>query len=210
MKLTTVLCVLGLASAILPAADAPYIGKWKLNPARSQFAGETTTFEKMPSGMIRRTSEGVSNEFRTDGKEYPTPDGGTAAVKELAPDKWEIIIRMKGKVVMSGTSSVKGDTLTTTSTLHKPDGGTVAGASTSTRVSGGPGFFGKWKSAEVKAPVSMVEISANGADGVTSAILSSGSLSAPNLTEKIIPRPANSPAPKIHSLSKLPARALSK
>jgi hypothetical protein len=167
MKLVTVLCVIGLTSAILYAADAPYVGKWKLNQAKSQLTGETMSFEKTSSGMIRQTYEGVSFEFGLDGKEYPTPDGGTTAIKVLVPDTWEVTNRMKGKVVTMGKTSAKGDTLTSTMTLNKPDGGTAQGSLTWTRVSGGPGILGKWKSAQAKSPVSMVEVSANGADGVT-------------------------------------------
>jgi len=167
VKTATILCVMGLAPAILAAADAPYIGKWKLNPAKSQFTGETLSIEKTSSGMIRQTSEGQSVMFKLDGKEYPTPEGGTIAVKEIAADTWETTSRLNGKVILTGKMSVKGDTLSGEMVVHKPDGGTVPGSSTSTRVSGGPGFFGQWKNTQVKAPFTSVEITANGADGVT-------------------------------------------
>lgn len=42
-----VLPALGLvAASILSTADAPYIGKWNLDPAKSQFAGQTLVIEK--------------------------------------------------------------------------------------------------------------------------------------------------------------------
>lgn len=46
-----VLSALGLvAASVLSAADAPYIGKWKLDPAKSQFAGQTVLIEKTADG----------------------------------------------------------------------------------------------------------------------------------------------------------------
>jgi hypothetical protein len=44
--------VLLTALTILGAADAPYIGKWKLNPAKSKLTGDIATLEKMPDGSI--------------------------------------------------------------------------------------------------------------------------------------------------------------
>jgi hypothetical protein len=167
VKILTILCVMGLAPAILAAADAPYIGKWKLNVAKSQLTGETLTLEKTSSGMIRESIEGVSYEFKLDGKEYPTPYGGTLAMKEISPDTWEATVRVKGKVVETMKMVTKGDAMTMKQTVNKPDGGTVPGTSAWKRASGGPGFFGKWMSTEVRAPVSMVEIAANGTDGIT-------------------------------------------
>jgi hypothetical protein len=51
-----------LAVAVLVgsvSADAPYAGTWKFNPAKSQFAGDTLTINKLPDGMLqfRKVSE---------------------------------------------------------------------------------------------------------------------------------------------------------
>jgi hypothetical protein len=152
---------------VIFAADAPWVGKWKLNPAKSQLTGETLTIEKTSSGMIAQTLEGSTSTFRLDGKEYPTPDGGTIAVKEAGADSWDITQRVNGKVVVTGKISVKADTLTGTLTVNRPDGGTIQQSSVFTRVSGGPGFFGKWKSTQTRPAAATLEITANGADGVT-------------------------------------------
>ena len=166
MKIGTIVCAMTLAPVIF-AADAPWVGKWKLNPAKSQLTGETLTIEKTSSGMISQTNEGSTTTFKLDGKEYPTPDGGTIAIKETSPDTWEFTQRMHGKVIVTGKESFKGDTLTASVTVNKPDGGTIQQSSVSTRVSGGPGFFGKWKSKETRPAAAVLEITANGADGVT-------------------------------------------
>ena len=120
MKIGTIVCAMTLASVIF-AADAPWVGKWKLNPAKSQLTGETLTIEKTSSGMISQTNEGSTTTFKLDGKEYPTPDGGTIAIKETSPDTWEFTQRMHGKVIVTGKESYKGDTLTASVTVNKPD-----------------------------------------------------------------------------------------
>jgi hypothetical protein len=49
----------------------------------------------------------------------------------------------------------------------KPEGGTVEQTSTWNRVSGGPGFLGKWKSSEFKGAATTMEIALDGANGIT-------------------------------------------
>ena len=51
--------------------------------------------------------------------------------------------------------------------VMKSDGSAGDFTSTCKRVSGGPGFTGKWMSTEVKPPTLNLEIGAAGADGVT-------------------------------------------
>ena len=73
-----VVCLAGsIAVSVLSAADAPYIGKWKLNPAKSQFKGQTVLIEKTPDGGFHVHQNDLDFTFKLDGKEYPTPDGGT-------------------------------------------------------------------------------------------------------------------------------------
>jgi len=49
-----------VAAAALAASSLPYAGKWKMNPAKSDFAGTTTTFESLPSGGWRSPADGQS------------------------------------------------------------------------------------------------------------------------------------------------------
>src|ERR1051326_3852042 len=68
-------------TTIAAAADAPYIGTWKLNTAKSQMTGETLSIEKLPAGDMQYhyDVEGFAYNFNLDGKEYPLPDGGTTS-----------------------------------------------------------------------------------------------------------------------------------
>ncbi len=154
------------AASILVAADAPYIGKWKLNPAKSQLTGETVAIEKTASGLMRFEMSGVSYTFNVDGKEYPTPDGGTASWKDLDANMWEVTIRMNGKVAVVIKLSLEGNTISSSASIKKPDGGTIDQTGKFVRASGGPGFLGKWKSTEVKVPTMSMELTPNGTDGL--------------------------------------------
>jgi len=149
------------------AADAPYIGKWKVNPAKSQVTGQTLTLVTPTSGMMRYESGGISYEFKLDGKEYPMPDGGTTSWKAIDAKTWDVTNRKGGKVTANYRLAVDGDTMTFRSVLSKADGGSLNESGKLTRMSGGPGFAGKWKISDAKMAVTTMEIAANGPDGIT-------------------------------------------
>src|SRR6476659_5139135 len=94
------------------AADQPYTGKWKLNPAKSDFGETTVTYEKTPAGEVKLTADGQSYTFKADGKEYPTPWGATAAWKNIDANTWESTDRINGKVISTNTLKVSSDNKT--------------------------------------------------------------------------------------------------
>ena len=148
------------------AADAPYAGTWKFNPAKSQLAGDTVTFKKLPDGMLQFDNQGFVYKFRPDGKEYPNPMGGTVSWKAAGPDTWDVSNRLKDKVVNTLHVVVEGDKQTVAAKVMKPDGGTVDSTANYDRVSGGPGLEGVWKSSEIKLPATVLQISSDGAESV--------------------------------------------
>jgi hypothetical protein len=151
--------VIALSTASLLAADAAtFNGTWNLNLAKSQLQGQTMTFEKTPSGLIHFDTEGYAYDFDLKGNEYPTPDGGTMAWLETSPTNWEGTNRANGKLIGVFSMSLNGDTAAFTMKLKKADGTITEQTTTSTRVSGGPGFLGKWKSTEVKGAPTTLEI----------------------------------------------------
>lgn len=152
------------------AADAPYIGKWKLNPAKSDFGETTVTYEQAAGGEMKMTADGQSYTFKTDGKDYPTPWGSSAAWKSVDANTWETIGKVNGKVLSTATMklSADGKTLTVDSKNMKATGETSNDSAVYERVSGTSGLAGKWKTKNLKvgSPGNMT-FAANGADGVT-------------------------------------------
>ena len=57
--------LVGLAALTYAAAD-PYVGKWKLNPAKSDFGQLTATYEQLPGGGYKATMDGLSYTFTMD------------------------------------------------------------------------------------------------------------------------------------------------
>ena len=55
-------------------ADLPYVGKWRLNPAKSNLAGTTITYTQQGAQLSYREGD-QSYEFRADGHDYVTPFG---------------------------------------------------------------------------------------------------------------------------------------
>ena len=137
------ICACGLAAA----ADAPYMGKWKMNVAKSNFGDTTMTYDQMPGGEMKVTMDGQSYTFKTDGKDNMTPWGTTMAAKAVDANTWEMTEKTNGKVSNNSTMklSADGKMLTLDSKRVKADGGISNDSMTFQRVSGGPGLAGKWK-----------------------------------------------------------------
>jgi hypothetical protein len=139
------------AATVVAATDSPFIGKWKLNLEKSQFAGTTMTCELLPSGEMRSTAGGQSYTFKTDGKEYPAIFGSTAAWKQLDANTWQATYKLKGTVLSTDTMKVSADgkTLTVSSKGTKPDGASFESTAEYQRLEGESGLTGKWKSTKV-------------------------------------------------------------
>jgi len=160
-----------LAAAILvtsvTAAEPPYVGTWKINTAKTSLTGDTVTIGPAAGGMLQFSSQGFAYTFKLDGKDYPMPSGGTTAWSQTSATIWDVANRLNGKVTNTYHLVLTGDTLAVNGLTMKPDGGTMAFSSSYKRVSGGPGFAGKWMSTSVKMPVTVLEIASSGANGVS-------------------------------------------
>jgi hypothetical protein len=160
----------GVAATTLFAADPPYVGTWKLNPAKSNFGETTVSYEEMAGGQMKVTAEGQSYTLKADGKEYPTPWGGMTAWKAVDASTWEVTNKANAKVV--GTATLKlaadGKTLTVDGKSIKATGETSNDTAVYERMSGAKGLAGKWKTRNVKiGSPGTLQLAASGTDGVT-------------------------------------------
>jgi hypothetical protein len=110
---------------------------------------------------------GFDADFDLAGKEYTMPSGVSVAGKELSPTSWELTFRMNGKLLSKSKVTLNGNSLMWVSDVTGPDGKTVQQNSTDTRVSGGPGFIGKWKSGDLKGTATTMKITTDGTNGIT-------------------------------------------
>ena len=170
MRLRKTGILLLTAAAMLAAADNPFICKWKLNVAKSEFTGTTTTYEQTAAGQWQMTAnDGQSYKFRMDGKEYPATNGAVAIWKQVDSHTWETSYKMNGVPASTGIRKLSsdGETMTAIFKWKKPNGESFENSTTEQRVAGGPGLAGKWKSTQVNisAP-DMMEVTAAG-DGLS-------------------------------------------
>ena len=150
------------------AAQAPpsFAGTWKLNLAKSQLTGQTISIDKKPSGVMHFDAQGFAYDFDLTGKDFPTPDGGTTSWREVSSTTWEATNKINGKAIATYRLTLQGDSISATMKAIKPDGSALEQTSKWTRVSGGPGFLGKWKSTDVKGAPTTLQIALEGANGI--------------------------------------------
>ena len=133
MKARTILASLAVflaGAALCLAAEANYMGTWKLDEAKSKFApGATknTTVVYAPAGdMVKVTVDGVDkdgkpahNEWtgKFDGKDYPVtgdPNYDTRSYTRVGKHTLSMSLKKAGKVVATGKIAVSADGKTRT------------------------------------------------------------------------------------------------
>jgi hypothetical protein len=109
-------CLIALLMATgLAAAENPFAGTWKLNPAKISSPG---TMKFTPSGDDGMTWEFVDIKatcnLKFDGKDYPctgptAPPGIAVALKRAGPGSFEWTEKLNGKLLFTGTLTVSQD-----------------------------------------------------------------------------------------------------
>ncbi len=143
-----------VASGLI-AADVPYAGKWKMNPGKSDFGGSIVTYEVGPGGQMKITMDGMSYSVKADGAEYPTPWGMTTAWKTVDANTWAVTNSVNGKVMENAIVKLSPDgaSLTVDSKLQQSSGGPSNNVTVYSRVSGGRGLAGQWKTKNLKMSI---------------------------------------------------------
>jgi hypothetical protein len=156
MKMTLVLCsVLALQTGTALAANSPWDGTWKLDPAQSHFTGDTFTLTKGPGNLLH-FSDGstASYDFGVDGKEYKTWANRSTTWTPAGSNAWDTVTQADGRVLGKSHRqlSADGKTLTMTFTGTRPDGTAYAEEEVYERVDGTTGLIGTWRSVKVSGP----------------------------------------------------------
>lgn len=153
MKVTLLLCSLLTLPCGVMAAESPWTGTWKLDPAQSHLAGDTFSYSKGPGDQLHYSDGVVAYDFGMDGKEYKSAYDRTTRWTQVAPNAWDSVTSVNGKVLakIHRTLSADGNTLTLRYTGSRPDGTKFDDEDVYTRVSGTEGLLGSWKSTKVGA-----------------------------------------------------------
>jgi hypothetical protein len=154
IRVTRALLLVLVAAAAVLAADSPFAGTWKLNPAKSEFTGTTIAFEQAAGGGMKMTADGQSYTFKVDGKSYPAFMGSAATWTQVNPTTWQAAYTKPDTGLALSMQvlalSPDGKTLTSTSKGSKPSGEAFEDSTVYQRVAGTAGLAGTWKSAKVQ------------------------------------------------------------
>jgi hypothetical protein len=131
-------------------AQAPYIGRWVQNLDRSDFEPFIVAYE-VAAGGFKITQDGSTYSIAIDGREYPTPSGGTVAWLKLNERTWQIVNRRDGKHTSTDTMRLSQDGRGMVREAHAvmPSGRRSIDKTTFQRVSAGRGVAGQWKAVKV-------------------------------------------------------------
>lgn len=160
---------LGIACVSAIAGD-PFVGKWKLNPAKSAATGDTIRIEALAGGDYKITAGEISDAFRMDGKEYPSHFGQTIAASQLSERAWQLQTSKNGRALWTEKWELVPDGATANITVSGtgPDGRKFEDKIVRTRPDASSGLAGAWTAWKVSlsAP-DLFEIRASGGDGQT-------------------------------------------
>ena len=169
IRLAALLLVMFSVGGGLAAAENPFAGTWKFNPAKSKLTGDTMAFEKTASGAIRWSGSGVSYTFKEDGQEYEGPVGMAVVWKQVDDTTWETTYRQKGFLLSTDTTKLSPDskTMTIVRQRTKPNGEAYESSVVYERISGDRGLMGGWKNKQVKVgSPRTIELKPSGKDGL--------------------------------------------
>ena len=164
-------CVLATALAVVCvpclAADSPFDGTWKLNPAKSKLSGESYTVSMKADGMFHFSAGGaIMYDYACDGKPYPAMADRTISCTTSADGVTDYTFKIGDRTLrtMHEVIAADGKTLVETHVSYRPDGSSSTGESTYVRTAGTTGPVGTWKDVKAESTnASVMKIKVSGA-----------------------------------------------
>jgi len=160
--------VVCLAIGTLWAANDPFVGKWRVTPSKSKLYDEMKVEAAGANKYTFTFGPGQVDTVVADGSDQPALGGTTLSVTVKGPNSWEVVRKMKGRVLLTAqwTLSEDGKTLNDAFTQYLPDGTTLFSEplpNGSTlflpyvyeRTAGNSGFLGTWDSESAKVKTGM-------------------------------------------------------
>lgn len=150
MKLRFALFVAaGLVTHAAWAADAPFVGAWKLDPAKSRLTDQMNV-ESIAGKKFTVDFGGGTESVTADGTDQPGYAGTTLAISLEGPDALQVVRKKDGRVVIKADWKLDGDRLSDDFTTYAPDGTPSELKYVYDRTTPTQGFVGNWESSNVK------------------------------------------------------------
>jgi len=141
----SILALACVASTSVWAATDPFVGDWKLNPAKSKITDQMKV-ERLDGNRCTFTLGALPETIVLDGTDQPGIYGTTLAVSVEAPDRWKVVRKKDGRVLLIGLWSLSSDssTLSDDFTSYRSDGTTNNVKYIYKRSQPGSGFTATW------------------------------------------------------------------
>jgi hypothetical protein len=140
-----------LAAGAALAADDPMVGDWKLNPQKSTLVDEMKVGNLGGNKFSFDFGSGSPELIVADGTDQAGMAGTTFAVTPQAPDRWLVVRKKDGRVLIRATWTLANDgTLHDDYTEFGDNGKTTHLLYVYQRKGGGTGFAGDWVSTSEK------------------------------------------------------------
>jgi hypothetical protein len=145
-----------IAACTLWAANDPFVGKWRLNPANVSMSRQILKIEDHGGRKYTITYGSLSYAIVADGTDHPELIGLTEAITLEGPNAWKRVVKKNGRVIRTAIDTVSpdGKTFTERITSVEPGGSTVEDLYVAKRIAGSNGMAGTWEltGAKIRAP----------------------------------------------------------
>jgi hypothetical protein len=162
--------VAGLLGSLAWAAEDPMVGDWKLNPQKSRLTDVMKVGSLGGNKYSFDFGSGDPEIAVADGTDQPGHFGTMIAVSVDAPNRWTVVRKKDGKVLVTGvwTLSQDGRSLNDHFTAARPNGDSTNLDYVYKRTDGGSGFVGTWvSSSEQVNSVIVLKVRTWGDDGLS-------------------------------------------
>lgn len=143
-----------LVTCALSAADDPFVGDWKLNPARSDLATKMKV-ESLGANKYAFDLDGTGNieTIVANGTDQPGQNGTALSVTIEGPNAWKVVRKKDGRMLLTANWSLSkdGNTLTDHFTGFDVKGSPEPVNFVFQRKGSGSGFVGTWVSTSAAA-----------------------------------------------------------
>lgn len=130
------------------AASDPFVGTWKLNPAKSSVTDRMRVDAVGANKYAFTFNSGDGETIVADGTDQPGNGGTMLAVTIEGPDSWRVVRKKDGIMLLTAKwkLSADGKILTDSYTSMRPDGSGSTTDYTYKRATPGSGFVALWES----------------------------------------------------------------
>jgi len=162
-RILGILLAAGLTTGVAWAAESPFIGAWKLDPAKSRLPDAMKVESKGGNTYAFDFGAGAET-IAVDGSDQPGEGGTLLSVKAEAPDTWIVTRKKDGRQQLRATWKLSKDGRTLTDNFR----GSLSIDYVYRRADGGSGFAGDWHSIKetINSPLSM-QVTAFEGDGLS-------------------------------------------